>query len=294
VYTPGIEGDALRSLAEPTRYGQPSAWGEYIVLPANANGDYGGVHLNSGIVNHVAYAIAQKLHRPKLAQIAYRTLAMKLTSTSDFLDMRDLALQACAELVAPPIDPPITAADCRAVGDAFSGAGWPAETALPARFRTHLPLVGNGLAACAPNAVRNGGFEAGQHRWPNTGPVSGAVVDTWNETQTGERSARIDGDTQLLQLVRRDQGGAFRLTFDVWKAPSAAGDTLLVDWEHPTTYADLRAPTEIGADIPTGEWTPVTIVVDDLAPVATFRLLFRHGDGGGAFLIDNVSIRQDC
>lgn len=57
IYTPSISGDALRSLANPVLYGQPDNMSGYRYLPNDENGDYGGVHTNSGIPNKAAYLI---------------------------------------------------------------------------------------------------------------------------------------------------------------------------------------------------------------------------------------------
>ncbi len=144
VYTPAIEDDALRSLADPTRYGQPSVLGEYIVLPNTRGGDNGGVHVNSGIINHVAYTIAQMLGREKLAKIAYRTLTMKLTSDSDFIAARDLMVQACDELVEPAVVPAISTADCHRVRQIFVIAGWNTQTIQDDLHHVYAPQIANG------------------------------------------------------------------------------------------------------------------------------------------------------
>ena len=54
VYTPHTSGDALRSLSNPTLYGQPDNMSNYV----NTTRDNGGVHTNSGIPNKAAYNIA--------------------------------------------------------------------------------------------------------------------------------------------------------------------------------------------------------------------------------------------
>ena len=45
VYTPGVGGDALRSMSNPERFGQPSHMNDFVYT----NSDNGGVHTNSGI-----------------------------------------------------------------------------------------------------------------------------------------------------------------------------------------------------------------------------------------------------
>ena len=54
VFTPGIPGDALRSLENPPIGGQPDHMNDYL----NTGDDNGGVHTNSGIPNKAAFLIA--------------------------------------------------------------------------------------------------------------------------------------------------------------------------------------------------------------------------------------------
>ncbi|AZM87476.1 MULTISPECIES: M4 family metallopeptidase [Streptomyces] len=67
VWTPGIEGDALRSMKAPgTAYNnplvgkdpQPDRMSKFVHLPDTPRGDNGGVHFNSGIPNKAFYATA--------------------------------------------------------------------------------------------------------------------------------------------------------------------------------------------------------------------------------------------
>ncbi len=115
-------------------------------------------------------------------------------------------------------------------------------------------------------------------------------MDDQNETY----SARITGNTQLLQLVRRNLQASVRLRFDVYKAANAANDALEVSFEDPQTYAYLRMPAFVGAELPVDTWTSVSLTANDLAALASFRLVFRYGSGGGNIYIDNIVIEQDC
>ena len=67
VFTPGIGADALRSLKAPgTAYDndllgrdpQPDHMSKFVVLPETEAGDWGGVHINSGIPNKAFYLTA--------------------------------------------------------------------------------------------------------------------------------------------------------------------------------------------------------------------------------------------
>ena len=67
IFTPAIAGDALRSLKNPGgaydnddfgRDPQPDHMSRYEDLPDNEEGDFGGVHINSGIPNKAFYLVA--------------------------------------------------------------------------------------------------------------------------------------------------------------------------------------------------------------------------------------------
>ncbi|MEI5909028.1 M4 family metallopeptidase [Bacillus spongiae] len=98
VYTPGVAGDALRSMANPTLYNQPDHMSNYQNLPITREGDWGGVHINSGIPNKAFYNIATVIDLEKTGKIYYRALTKYLTSQSQFIDARNALLQASEDL----------------------------------------------------------------------------------------------------------------------------------------------------------------------------------------------------
>ncbi|KUP04500.1 peptidase M4 [Bacillus coahuilensis m2-6] len=98
VYTPGIAGDALRSMSNPNAYGQPDHMDEYQNLPNTQAGDWGGVHINSGIPNKAAYYTIQSIGAAKAEKIYYRALTNYLTPYSNFSNARAAMLQATADL----------------------------------------------------------------------------------------------------------------------------------------------------------------------------------------------------
>jgi Zn-dependent metalloprotease len=70
VFTPGFAGDALRSMMNPGHaYDNPQLgkdrqvahMRDYLALPDTYEGDYGGVHLNSGIPNKAFYLVATNI-----------------------------------------------------------------------------------------------------------------------------------------------------------------------------------------------------------------------------------------
>jgi Zn-dependent metalloprotease/putative cell wall-binding protein len=98
VYTPKIQGDALRSLADPTLYGQPAHMNDYWDLPNTEDGDYGGVHDNSGIPNKAAYNIASNIGMEKTAKIYYRALTQYMHPDTNFQQGAYCLVQAAADL----------------------------------------------------------------------------------------------------------------------------------------------------------------------------------------------------
>lgn len=98
VYTPGKYGDALRSLSEPELYNQPSHMKDYLSLPNTEEGDWGGVHINSGIPNKAFYNTVTQLGSSKSEKIYYRALSYYLTPYSDFKDGKAALIQSAKDL----------------------------------------------------------------------------------------------------------------------------------------------------------------------------------------------------
>lgn len=93
-YTPNIAGDALRSMSNPNQYGQPSHMNQYVYTQS----DNGGVHINSGIPNKIAYNIINQLGQAKAEQIYYRALTLYLTSNSNFVNAKYALAQSAYDL----------------------------------------------------------------------------------------------------------------------------------------------------------------------------------------------------
>lgn len=64
----------------------------------NTYADNGGVHINSGILNKIAYDTIRQLGIQKSEQIYYRALTQYLTSTSDFWDAKYALAQSPYDL----------------------------------------------------------------------------------------------------------------------------------------------------------------------------------------------------
>ncbi len=112
---------ALRDMSDPGSAGvlskQPSHMDEYSVLPETEEGDYGGVHLNSGIPNKAAYLISDAVGKERAEKIYYRALTMYVTKNSQFVDARFAVAQAAEDLYGPD------SFEVTVVGEGFNSVG---------------------------------------------------------------------------------------------------------------------------------------------------------------------------
>ncbi|HEU4840558.1 MAG TPA: M4 family metallopeptidase, partial [Ilumatobacteraceae bacterium] len=89
------DGLPFRDLADPARFRQPAHMRNFRRLPNTWPGDWGGVHINSGIHNKAAHLMltARAARRPVLtpdevAAVFYLALTQHLSRTSQFVDSR--------------------------------------------------------------------------------------------------------------------------------------------------------------------------------------------------------------
>ncbi|SCC19909.1 thermolysin [[Bacillus] enclensis] len=104
IYTPGVSGDALRSMSDPTKYNDP----DHYSVRYTGTGDNGGVHINSGIGNKAAYLLSQGgthygvnvtgIGTDKVGDIYYRALTQYLTPSSNFSQLRSAVVQSTSDL----------------------------------------------------------------------------------------------------------------------------------------------------------------------------------------------------
>lgn len=105
---PGFNGVALRSMKDPgsayddPRFDgkdpQPKHMRDFVNLPDDEDGDFGGVHINSGIPNFVFYQVASALGGfawEQAGAIWYQTLK-QLSPQSEFQDCADITSQVAA------------------------------------------------------------------------------------------------------------------------------------------------------------------------------------------------------
>ena len=123
IYTPGTSGDALRSMSNPSQFGDPDHYSDRYT----GTQDNGGVHTNSGIMNKAAYLLSEGgtfygvtvngIGKDKLGAIYYRTLTQYLTASSNFSQMRASAVQAATDLYGAG------SSEVQSVNQAFNAVG---------------------------------------------------------------------------------------------------------------------------------------------------------------------------
>jgi bacillolysin len=99
IYTPGTDGDALRSMSDPNI--------DHYTVRYQGTDDNGGVHWNSGIINKAAYLLSEGgthygvtvsgIGKDKMGEIFYRSLTQYLTASSNFSHLRAAAVQSATD-----------------------------------------------------------------------------------------------------------------------------------------------------------------------------------------------------
>jgi Zn-dependent metalloprotease len=128
-----LAGDKpFRDLSDPARFGQPAHMDQFRVMPNTRAGDWGGVHINSGIHNKAAFNLftAQtddgtlQLSPAEVAAVFYLALTQRLSRTSQFTDSRR-AVVASARTLFRTLPADQLAHKVAAVEGAFDAVGIP-------------------------------------------------------------------------------------------------------------------------------------------------------------------------
>lgn len=171
-WTPGISGDALRYMNNPTQDGSSR---DYYPERYTGTSDNGGVHLNSGIANLAFYLTVAGGSHPrgkttttvtgigmtKAEQIYYRAQTTYLTSSSNFQAARNATASAAADLYGAG------SAEVDAVQDAWCAVGVPGcpgggggGGACPAGFTTYTGTINAGQNLVTTGATAGGLLQA--------------------------------------------------------------------------------------------------------------------------------------
>jgi bacillolysin len=123
IYTPKTAGDALRSMSDPAKYGDPDHYSKRYT----GTSDNGGVHTNSGIINKAAYLLSQGgthygvtvqgVGTDKMGAIFYRANTVYFTSSTNFSQARAGLVQAATDLYGA------SSAEVASVNKAFDAVG---------------------------------------------------------------------------------------------------------------------------------------------------------------------------
>ena len=180
-------GGAIRDMWDPTCYGDPGkvSDAEYHCTPDDA----GGVHTNSGVVNHTFALLVDggtyngvtvpAIGLDKAANLFWQAQTAYLTPLSDFEVLADSLDASCTDLTGEPINQmditpdagptpatPITAADCAAVTDAAAATQLRSE---PVQCNFQPLLKKNAPVSCGSNtstkALYTEAFEDGLSGW---------------------------------------------------------------------------------------------------------------------------------
>ncbi len=100
------DGKPFRDMEKPELFGQPANMKDFKVLPNTQQGDWGGVHTNSGIHNKAAYNVLTAtddnnrlvFKPPEVAAIFYIALTQYLSRTSQFKDSKRGVIAAARSL----------------------------------------------------------------------------------------------------------------------------------------------------------------------------------------------------
>lgn len=126
-----LAGDRpLRDLSDPPRFRQPAHMDDFRVLPDTQQGDWGGVHINSGIHNKAAFLMFTAendegtlvLGPSEVAAVFYLALTQRLSRTSQFADSRQAVL-ASARTLFRALPPAALAGKVSAIEAAFDAVG---------------------------------------------------------------------------------------------------------------------------------------------------------------------------
>ncbi len=156
LFTSNVNGVGIRSMKAPgTAYDdpvlgkdpQPANMKDYV----NTSQDNGGVHINSGIVNHAFYLMAVEIGGfawEKAGQIWYKALTEKLKSNSNFQDAADLTFEAAGEIFGTD------SAEQNAVKNGWSQVGITVAVApTPTPDPTPTPNQGDGCFTALLRAI---------------------------------------------------------------------------------------------------------------------------------------------
>jgi bacillolysin/thermolysin len=285
-------------------FGQPMHMNEYANLPNSREGDWGGVHINSGIPNHVLYLAASASSKEAAEQIWYRTLSNYLTPRSDFSDFATALQKSATDLYGK------NSRELTAVTNALKKVGILGGAPEPTPVATTPPNVDiNPTPAPVTTAgctelVSNGTFEGSRPApWTERTNLNAPIISE-EFPRTGRKSAWLGGtDQESFQYIYQDLSIAANMravTLTYWHyveenanagAPDAEFNALLADTSG-NVIADLET---FLSSAPDSDWAQSAVDLSEFAGKKV-RLAFTADMVRGNlsnFFVDDVSV-QGC
>lgn len=282
-------------------FGQPTYMSEYANMPNTREGDWGGVHVNSGIPNHVLYLAVSASSRGAMEQTWYRALTTYLTPRSDFQDFATALQKSAADLYGA------NSSEAKAVKSALAQSGvtgqaeepTPVPTTEP--FATAAPTPAPVQVAGCSELIGNGTFEASRpDPWVERTNLNSPIIAD-QSPHTGAKSAWLGGtDQESFQYIFQDISIAANqrsLTFTYWHyleenanpgAPDAFFSAVLAD----TDGNVIAALEEFASSEANQKWAQSTIDLSEYAGQKV-RLAFTADMVRGNlsnFFVDDVSV----
>ncbi len=283
-------------------WGQPTLMSEYANLPNDRDGDWGGVHVNSGIPNHVLYLAATASSREAAEQIWYRALTAYLTSKSDFQDFAQAIQKSAKDLYGA------NSKEANAVNSALAASGiinaavQPTPVPDTSPKPTVAPVPAQVVTAGCTEMISNGTFEGGRSDpWVERTALNTPIIGG-DFPHTGLKSAWLGGtDQESFQYIFQDiniPANLINVTLTYWHylepnadsgAPDATFESIMADPDSGNVLASLEEfPSSQGDK----QWRSSTL---DLSAYAgkKMRLAFTANMVRGNlsnFFVDDVSI----
>ena len=185
----------FRSMADPNRFGHPAKMSQFV----NTTQDSGGVHINSGIINHAFYQLAQGLPgaigKRDAERIFYRALTEHLTKDSQFIDLRLAAITSANELFGANSAQSRKTAEAFDAVEIFGAAPTPQEPPIPV-------VIGPDSTIFVYKDPSNGAFFLGRKETTGDGAL-GSQLSTFSVLNT-RPSVSSDGSVAVFVDSLRD------------------------------------------------------------------------------------------
>lgn len=282
--TTAFSGGALRDMWDPTCKGDPGKVSDTQYWCSSS--DAGGVHINSGIINH-AYALLvdggtyngqtiNGLGLTKAAHIFWRAQRVYMTSTTDFAAMADILQAALEDLIDVPLnalstgdvapglsDQVIVRADGIELAKVIAAVEMRAENNC--NFQPILAALPDiCVGASSTNAIYFENFESGIGSWSTS--TSSGVSGSWvsrkwevSSAAPGGRSGKVmfGVDYQGGNCASSLQNGVIRLISPEIAIPSGASGPFLMAFDHYVAIEPGYDGGLIRYRIDGGSWTQI-------------------------------------